>query len=297
MISLIFKILGDATGFKRTVNKEVPDAAREAGKKAGHQAGATFGKEFGQQLKSGIMMFVGAGAIIAAIRKEIEEATKLKSEATAAGIGVEEMQMLEKAAELTGMTVKEIQKTALLASESFVKLMEAVQGTGGIMDKATVELLVQAGQDLKEVSEKMAPAIVTLVKGVNMALGFFQKAVEFGVGAAYGVKGVLTGNKEDEAIGDQLMADAWNAPTTRPRTNAPQDAADAYKQSVKTAQANQARDTNWWLKKVANLSNAQDQRDLAQMQMVPGMSKEMLDALNEMSQKLTNIDQNLVKKL
>ena len=65
MISLIFKILADATGFNKTLKTDLPATAKEGGKKAGNEAGGSFGKEFGNQVKGAVMAAIGVSAIAA----------------------------------------------------------------------------------------------------------------------------------------------------------------------------------------------------------------------------------------
>lgn len=299
MISLIFKILGDATGFNRTVKTDVPNAAKEGGKKAGKVAGSEFGKEFGQQMKSGIMSFIGAGAIIGAVRKQITEATKLTADAAKEGIGVEGFQELTRAAEAMGITVKDLRAVFPEAAEEISKLLESVRSSGGIIDKDTVNQLADAGADLRDFTNQFSPVVSMLLRAAQLLIEIpvrlgriIGAAIVMLGGAAVGSKNSMRGGYDEivSALTTPLLPD----PQRRNRIRADAEAANA---GVEASRAREAEAKAVWLSQIADLSNAGPQRDMAMMRMVPGMSEEMLDALNEMSSKLTSIDGSLKTKL
>lgn len=142
MISLIFKILGDATGFNRTMTRDLPQAAKKGGETAGKEAGSSFGKEFGSQVKGAIMGVIGVGALASAIKKSVEQAAEIAKSAATTGISVEATQELQRASKLTGLSVEKLREAATKAPEQFAALMRQVQAQGGpTMNEAEVETL------------------------------------------------------------------------------------------------------------------------------------------------------------
>lgn len=174
MISLIFKILADATGFNKTLKTDLPATAKEGGKKAGNEAGGSFGKEFGNQVKGAVMAAIGVSAIAAAIRKSVEDAKDIATEAAKGGISVEAAQELQRASKISGLSVDEIKASATTAPEQFSALMRYVQKTGGPkMGESDVETLTGTGD---------------LFSGIGSAIAIgFSKVASFAGGAAAGV--------------------------------------------------------------------------------------------------------------
>lgn len=122
MVSLLFRFSGDSSPLIRALDAMSGPAKR---------AGDVVGKEFGTQMKQTVLRYIGAGAIINVIRKTMTDAMQVQGEAIREGLGVEPMQELAKAAAAAGMTVKELREAAPGVADSFVKLMEAVKGSGG----------------------------------------------------------------------------------------------------------------------------------------------------------------------
>lgn len=171
MISLLYRILGDASPLKRTLDGTGKDA-REAGSNAG--------KYFGTQFKNQVLRFIGIGAVVSQVSKVIGEAVRIQGEAMREGLGVEAMQELQRAAELTGMTVEELRKSAPEVAGAFTEMMQTIQKSGGILDADTVRELSNASFALKDFARDLAPLLVKpVVEGANWALTKARSGLQF----------------------------------------------------------------------------------------------------------------------
>ena len=186
MISLLYRILGDASPLKRTLDGTGKDA-REAGSNAG--------KYFGQQFKSQVLRFVGIGAVVGQVNKMMSEATRIRAEAAKEGIGVEGFQELTRAAELTGMTIDELRKAAPEISQPLSDLMAAIRESGGILDKDTVESLSAAAAELKSFTRDLAPIVSSLVSGLTWLKSVTSAGVQKTIGDVISVGAKLTGSQ------------------------------------------------------------------------------------------------------
>jgi len=292
-VKMIFEISGDSTPLARAIIRAM-EGGKSAAAKGGRESGSEFGKQFGKQIKSAVMSFIGAGAIIGAIRKQIGDATKLTADAAKEGLGVEAMQELQKAAELTGMSVKELREAAPEVAEAFTKLMESVRSSGGILDAATVQQLADAGQDFKELQGNLVPGIAFLARALNGAMTFLQRLGQFYVGAATGVAGVVTGNADWEQVGDELMGEAWNGTGFGGNArNEQRQAAESFRDQLASTRRAETERRQGISSSFQTLRTAGPQRDLSLFGMVPGASREMVDALNRAVSRLESIDRNL----
>lgn len=285
-VKMVFTIDGDSSPLGRAIVRAM-DGGKTAATKGGREAGSEFGKQFNQQVKSAVMSFIGAGAIIGAIRKQITEATKITGDAARAELGVEQMQELQRAAELVGMTVEELRAAAPEVVDEFTALMEAIRDSGGILDEETVRTLADAGADFKDISNSLAPAVALLAKSLAM----IPRAVNFGAGLITQAQGVFGRDAETQQAGEEMMLEAVRGPeSTR---NEQRSTARAFRESLaSTREADRQRRASLSTS-FESLRNAGPQRDLGLIGMVPGASQEMVDALNKAVARLESIDRNL----
>lgn len=166
MISLLFRILGDATGFNRTMNRDLPAAAKQGGEKAGKEAGGSFGKEFGTQVKGAIMGAIGVGAIAQTIKESIIKAREIAKDAAVSGLSVEATQELQRASKLTGLSQQELLDSASKAPAEFAALMRHVQKNGGpTMNEAEVESLTGMGATFGDMKSGVFKGIARMWSG------------------------------------------------------------------------------------------------------------------------------------
>lgn len=183
MISLIFKILADATGFNKTLKTDLPATAKEGGKKAGNEAGGSFGKEFGNQVKGAVMSAIGVSAIAAAIRKSVEDAKGIATEAAKGGISVEAAQELQRASKISGLSVDEIKASATTAPEQFSALMRYAQKTGGPkMAESDVEELTSIGSGFSGAGSAIGIIASKVSSAVTGTVLSAWSALEYGAG-------------------------------------------------------------------------------------------------------------------
>lgn len=135
MISLMFKILADAAPWRKTVTQDLPKDAKKAGSEAG--------KEFGQQMKSAIMSYIGAGAVLGALKDQATKAAEIMKEAAASRLGVEAFQELKAASDATGMSMEEIQKLAQQLPAEFEAMMKPIRESGKILSSEQIQELAQ----------------------------------------------------------------------------------------------------------------------------------------------------------
>lgn len=161
MISLLFKFLGDSTPLKREAEKAKGEMSK---------AGGDIGKEFGTQLKGQMMAAIGVGAVVSALRKSMEEATKAANEAALGGgvTKIRENIALSRAAEATGLQKSEIMDIAKQRPDvfgQFIKQFEPIAPEGQMREVSVASekwsLLSTAIRDrLSEFSAMIARAII-----------------------------------------------------------------------------------------------------------------------------------------
>lgn len=183
--NLLARFYGDTTPMVRSL-KGVKGEADKAGSEAG--------KAFGGQFKSVVLRFIGAGAIVSQVQKVMQEAVKVESDAMREGLDVEAMQELNRAAEQTGLTIKELQETAPMVAKEFVAMMDSIKTGGGFLDKATVESLADAAYDLNRFTRDLAPLVSGMTWFVNQIVRFTKIGVGQGFALAYKGLGALTGS-------------------------------------------------------------------------------------------------------
>jgi len=307
MISLIFKILADATGFNKTIKTDLPATAKEGGKKAGNEAGGSFGKEFGNQVKGAVMSVIGAGAILGAVKNQITNAAKLTKEAAKEGIPVEAMRELEIAAEAVGMSVEELRSAAPLVVRQFIELMDAVKASGGIIDEATVKQLAELNADLKNLSSSVAVVIGPIVKVVSATLEVMLRTGRVIGGSAANLGGMAVGNRELRQAGLEEIHSAMTSPLASfgSGNNRVSSAAGAFNTGVQNWDEGQYVQDKYKLgrftefsKRLTSMSGtAGTERDASIFSMIPGASKELLQAIKDNTGKMESIKQTMEKKL
>ena len=190
MFRLIFRILADATGFNRTLKTEMPATAKQGGKLAGKAAGDEVGKQVGAQIKAGIMRYLGAGALLGAVKKFSEEASEIVKGAMAAGLSTDAYQELQAAMKQTGLSMEELQKSAALAPAEFTRLMETIRANGGIIPQDAID-------GLRKTKELMDGMKADSMAGIFKVLDALRQAwygLHAGLGATYQAVGMQTGN-------------------------------------------------------------------------------------------------------
>lgn len=197
MPSLTYTFRGDTSPLRQASQKLGP-MFREAGKVAG--------KEFGNQFKSLAMSFIGLSAIKSTLQKVVQDALRIDQGALASGLGVEAFQELEKAAQLTGLSVEELRKVAPEAAAEFTRLMDTVRESGGILSKETVDQLANAADMFAQAFSKIAPVLGGLLAFTDREV----RRVRWGVGGALRAVAPLFGSREQEVrlTGELTQADA-----------------------------------------------------------------------------------------
>lgn len=245
MIGLLFKINGDSSGFSREMDK-TKDKAK--------QGGQTVGKAFGEQFKSAMMSYIGAGAILGAFRKALQEATQIETGAIKLNIDPAAFQELTKAAELLGMSVDELQTVAPEAAGEFEKLMTTIREGGGILDSETVETLADTADAMDRLWAQMQPGLGFFVKLASWIVGQGERVLTANAGmamAGYGTaKRLVTGNDDIQRAGVELYREAkastveWGAsPIASDRRKAAREMSSALRanrQAVATARRDDA---------------------------------------------------------
>lgn len=185
MPSITYTFRGDISPLRQASQKLGP-MFREAGKVAG--------KEFGNQFKSLAMSFIGLSAIKSTIQKVVQDALRIDQEALKSGLGIEAFQELEKAAQLTGLSVEELRKVAPEAAAEFTRLMDIVRESGGILSKETVEQLANAADMFAQAFAKIAPVLGGLLAFTDREV----RRVRWGVGGALRAVAPLFGSRSEE---------------------------------------------------------------------------------------------------
>jgi len=150
MVNLLWRFIGDLNPLKKSFNES---------ERAAEKSGSAAGKAFGGQFKSAVMRFIGAGAVISQVQKLMQESVRIQGEAMREGLGVEQMQELQRAAELTGMTIEELRKAAPEIAGPFTDMMNAIRESGGFLDAATVNQLSDAAFTLRGFVRDLAPLV------------------------------------------------------------------------------------------------------------------------------------------
>jgi hypothetical protein len=218
-------------------NRPLTQAFKNVGAQAS-QAGKVAGKELGTQFKSAVMAYIGAGAIIGAARKLMGEAQKLTSDAMKEGVDVEALQELQKAAELTGMTIKDLREAAPDSIEKFTELMDAIQNSGGLLDKDVVEDLQFAADTLEEVTNSFAPILGGLVRGFEFIREGGERGIMNAIGLGTKVRGFLSGSKEGVDMGQAIMDESQTMPSNTDARSERRAAADAFREDMMRVRAN-----------------------------------------------------------
>lgn len=165
MISLLFRILGDATGFNRVMQRDMPESAKKGGQKAGKEAGSAFGKEFGSQIKGAIGSAIGVSAILAAIKKSMAGATQIQVEARKLGVSVEAYQELQRASKYSGLSISDIETMAKDNPAKFKQTMAAAESTYPIKSADEIASLASADKSLTTALEEASTGFAKLWKG------------------------------------------------------------------------------------------------------------------------------------
>src|SRR5262245_41127596 len=113
-LSLLWRFAGD--------NAPLVQAMSDL-KAPAEKIGADTGKLFGAQFKSLALKLLGAGAIVAELKKIMDEAASIQAESTKRSINVEAVQELERAAKITGLTVDELLEAAPKLGKAFEDLL------------------------------------------------------------------------------------------------------------------------------------------------------------------------------
>lgn len=187
MLSLLWKFLGDNSPIKKAMADTAP---------AAKQSGSEIGKVFGSQFKASVMRFIGAGALIGLVQKQMADAVKLEGDALRKGLGVEAMQELEEATRQTGLTLAELQKVAPssgAALEKFARLMESIRAAGGIVDEKTVKQLADVADSLRQITRQVAPVMAAALKIISAATIFGMRLPNIALGGAAQMAGTIPG--------------------------------------------------------------------------------------------------------
>lgn len=222
MISLLFKILADASPWRKVVNEQLPKDAKKAGAEAGHGAG----KEFGNQMKSAVMSYLGAGAILGALRTQATKATEILRDAQQAGLDPQGFQELTKASEETGKSIEELQRLARELPEDFDAMMKGIRERGGFFTQEDLENLNQVKAAMDEASNSAGKLFANLWNGAKSIANMAANGAMAGAGAVASTIGSATGSERLSEAGRFLTttadigAEQINAgtPRTRDRT-------------------------------------------------------------------------------
>lgn len=203
MLGLKININGDASQFRREVDKTKKDAA---------SGGVGAGKAFADQFKAGMMRFLGAGALISALQKAAQQALQVQTGSIKMDLSPEAFQELTKAAELLGMSVEELQTVAPSVANEFEALMESIREGGGILDADAVQTLADTADTFERVWSQIQPGLGLFAKSVSWLLGKGQQVAEANIGAAMAIYGRAkkraTGNDDIERAGVELALEA-----------------------------------------------------------------------------------------
>jgi hypothetical protein len=209
----------------------------QAFKNVGAQAavvGKAAGKELGNQFKSAVMSYIGAGAIIGAARKLMATAQRLTSEAATEGVDVEALQELKEAAELTGMTIKDLREAAPESIEKFSELMEAIQKSGGILDAQVVADLQEASDAFEEAVISLSPLLASFLSVAAKGTGKASEVVGFDKIA----RGLRSGNKELVEEGRKMVGASEDSPERKNSRKERREAALAFRQELERNRQN-----------------------------------------------------------
>lgn len=198
MISLLFKILADATGWRKVVTQDMPKDAKKAGKDAGKAAGS----EFGQQMKSALMSYIGAGAILGVFNQQITKARETMTGAADAGASIEGFQVLQKMMEATGKSLEDLQKLAKDSPEAFKALADAAEQLGGIVPEADIKRLAEAKIKIGEFTSGVAQGFAFLTDTIRQA----WYGLNAGLGAVESFVGNVTGSSALKERGAKLTS-------------------------------------------------------------------------------------------
>jgi hypothetical protein len=299
MISLLFKILADAAGFNKVIKTDLPATAKEGGKKAGKEGGSEFGKEFGSQVKGAVMSMIGAGAILGAVKSQIQNAAKLTKEAAREGIPVEAMQELQRAAEATGSSIESLRDAAPEVASEFMALIEAIKASGGIIDAETVKRLSDLEKDLKSLTGSVAVIIGPIVTAVSTVLELLIRAGQVVGGSAFNLGGLAVGNSNVAGEGLRVIEKALTTPLNSLKSNNPvASAANSFNESERAQNQYKLERFTSFSNRLTSLSGtAGADRDASIFSMIPGASKELLQAIKDNTGKMESMKQTLEKKL
>lgn len=219
MISLLFKILADASPWRKTVNEELPKDAKKAGKDAGSAAG----KEFGAQMKSAVMSYLGAGAILGALRTQATKATEILRDAQQSGLDPQGFQELTKASEETGKSIEELQRLARELPKDFDAMMKGIRERGGFFTQEDLESLREVKNAMDEASNSAGKLFAYIWNGSKAIASMAANGAMAGAGAVASTLGSVTGSERLSEAGRFLTttadigAEQINAGTPRPR--------------------------------------------------------------------------------
>lgn len=205
MLGLKINIGGDTSQLRGAMAKAKGEAV---------SGGIGAGKAFADQFKAGMMRFIGAGALISALKNAAQQALQVQTGSIKLDLDPEAFQELTKAAELLGMSVEELQTVAPTVAKEFDALMESIREGGGILDSETVATLADTADAMERLWGQMQPALGFFVKSVSWLVGQGERVAEtyagFGMAAYGSAKRMITGNDDIQRAGVELARDAAN---------------------------------------------------------------------------------------
>lgn len=158
------------------------------------------------------MSFIGLGAIKSTIQKVVQDALRIDQETLKSGLGIEAFQELEKAAQMTGLSVKELQESAPKAAAEFTRMMEAIRAGGGIIDEQTVEQLAEVADHWQKLVANLAPGVGKVLEALNWIHG---KLVAGTTAAMAGAMALNPFSAESRQAGRELAYEVFN-PSAEP---------------------------------------------------------------------------------
>lgn len=214
MFYLSAKISGDATPIIDSFKK-----VEKAAKSSGTSAGQHFGNEF----KSTMLRFIGAGAIISQVNRLVQQAVQIEAGAMREGLGIEAFQEMQRLAEMTGRSIKELRESGGINSEVAEKLasaLEAVRASGGILDSSTVQQLAEAAYEFRQATRAIAPVLSGALRLFNITREIGQRGMEATAGTWMTLMGGVFGNRPDwMETGAGIVRDAFTTPLESPSGN------------------------------------------------------------------------------
>lgn len=193
MISLVYKIFGDNSPFRKTVTKDMPADAQKGGDESG--------KMFASQFKAGIMKYIGIGALTGVITNLVKESAAIMEGAIKESLDPETFQILTKASEQSGKSLQELRELMKEFPREYAAMSEAIRQQGGIISNQDVENLAQIERSMREIKGFFGSIVSGAWRGMKQnALNVFNFAK-----AAVGLAPTLTGH----VLGSTASAEAY----------------------------------------------------------------------------------------